>query len=271
VGLVVIRVLGPPRSNGCFSNGIVVGGGGSAGNGIQHTITVDGRFDDNDVAMGGGVVPPIYSLEARNILMDKEEVLDMMPNDIGRPKDEEVVDMMPNGIGHPKDEEVVKTAVSIICLYLCIVFNYAFISTIFCHSTFIQIIRRATPTELTIRNGFKKGMFYSHHACTNDGCLNAVCPLGHMCKCSLHTKLGPVLSAFCFDVLSNGNRAKSCINKTARNEKLGCIFLQESSGFLYFPFRSPVFDRNLNFRSAVILFFGTNRSKNLRSKTKAAG
>ena len=50
---------------------------------------------------------------------------------------------------------------------------------------------------------------------------------------------------------------------------LGCIFLPESSGFLYFPFRTPVFDRNLNFRSAVILFFGIKRSKNLRSKTKA--
>ena len=89
--LLTSNIVGPPRSNGCFSNGIVVGGGGSAGNGIQHTITVDGRFDDNDVAMGGGVVPPIYSLEARNILMDKEEVLDMMPNDIGRPKDEDAV------------------------------------------------------------------------------------------------------------------------------------------------------------------------------------
>ena len=51
-------------------------------------------------------------------------------------------------------------------------------------------------------------------------------------------------------------------------EDLGCIFLPESSGFLYFPFLSPVFDRNLNFRSAVTLFFGTKRSKNLRSKTK---
>ena len=52
---------------------------------------------------------------------------------------------------------------------------------------------------------------------------------------------------------------------------LGCIFLPESSGFLYFPFRTPVFDRNLNFRSAVTLFFGIKRSKNLRSKTKAMG
>ena len=53
--------------------------------------------------------------------------------------------------------------------------------------------------------------------------------------------------------------------------ELGCIFLPESSGFLYFPFRSPVSHRNLNFRSAVILFFGIKRSKNLRSKTKASG
>jgi hypothetical protein len=52
---------------------------------------------------------------------------------------------------------------------------------------------------------------------------------------------------------------------------LGCIFLPESSGFLYFPFRSPFSHRNLNFRSAVTLFFGTNRSKNLLSKTKASG
>ena len=36
---------------------------------------------------------------------------------------------------------------------------------------------------------------------------------------------------------------------------LGCIFLLESSGFLYFPFLSPVFHRNLNFGSAVTLFF----------------
>jgi len=50
--------------------------------------------------------------------------------------------------------------------------------------------------------------------------------------------------------------------------RLGCIFLPESSGFLYFPFLSPVFDRNLNFCSAVTLFFRTKRSKNLRSKTK---
>jgi len=52
---------------------------------------------------------------------------------------------------------------------------------------------------------------------------------------------------------------------------LGCIFLPESSGFLYFPFRSPVSHRNLNFRSAVILFIGRKRSKNLRSKTKTMG
>ena len=52
---------------------------------------------------------------------------------------------------------------------------------------------------------------------------------------------------------------------------LGCIFLPESSGFLYFPFRSPVSHRNLNFCSAVILFIGIKRSKNLRSKTKASG
>jgi hypothetical protein len=52
---------------------------------------------------------------------------------------------------------------------------------------------------------------------------------------------------------------------------LGCIFLPESSGFLYFPIRSPVSHRNLNFHSAVILFFGIKRSKNLRSKTKASG
>ena len=52
---------------------------------------------------------------------------------------------------------------------------------------------------------------------------------------------------------------------------LGCIFLPESSGFLYFPFRTPVFDRNLNFRSAVILFNGIKRSKNLCSKTKSSG
>jgi len=52
---------------------------------------------------------------------------------------------------------------------------------------------------------------------------------------------------------------------------LGCIFLPESSGFLYFPFRSTVFHRNLNFCSAVILFIGIKRSKNLRSKTKASG
>ena len=49
----------------------------------------------------------------------------------------------------------------------------------------------------------------------------------------------------------------------------GCIFLLESSGFLYFPFRSPV--SHINFRSAVILFIGIKRSKNLRSKTKAMG
>jgi len=48
---------------------------------------------------------------------------------------------------------------------------------------------------------------------------------------------------------------------------LGCIFLPESSGFLYFPFRLPFFHRNLNFGSAVILFFGIKRSKKLRSKT----
>ena len=52
---------------------------------------------------------------------------------------------------------------------------------------------------------------------------------------------------------------------------LGCIFLPESSGFLYFPFRTPVFDRNLDFRSAVILYIGIKRSKNLRSKTKTMG
>ena len=55
------------------------------------------------------------------------------------------------------------------------------------------------------------------------------------------------------------------------NYPLGCIFLPESSGFLYFLFWSPVFHRNLNFCSAVILFFGIKRSKNLRSKTKASG
>ena len=38
-----------------------------------------------------------------------------------------------------------------------------------------------------------------------------------------------------------------------------------------FPFLLPVSHRNLNFRSAVILFFGIKRSKNLRSKTKASG
>ena len=48
-----------------------------------------------------------------------------------------------------------------------------------------------------------------------------------------------------------------------------CIFLPESSEFLYFLFRLPVSHRNLDFRSAVILFFGIKRSKNLRSKSKA--
>ena len=83
-----------------------------------------------------------------------------------------------------------------------------------------------------ISNGFKKGMFYSHHACMDDGCLNAVCSLGHMCKCSLHTKLGPVLTAFCFDVLSNGNRAKGCIIAAEQRQKSldkGCMMCNGSS------------------------------------------
>jgi len=62
-------------------------------------------------------------------------------------------------------------------------------------------------------------------------------------------------------------RGKGRRGQKARMDGLGCIFLPESSGFLYFPFRSPFSHRNLNFRSAVTLFFGTNRSKNLRSKT----
>ena len=60
-------------------------------------------------------------------------------------------------------------------------------------------------------------------------------------------------------------------SSTSHHHGLGCIFLPESSGFLYFPFRSPVSHRNLNFRSAVILFIGRKRSKNLRSKTKTMG
>ena len=59
------------------------------------------------------------------------------------------------------------------------------------------------------------------------------------------------------------------LHLSSRSIRLGCIFLPESSGFLYFPFQSPVSHRNLDFRSAVILFFGIKRSKNLRSKTKA--
>jgi hypothetical protein len=52
----------------------------------------------------------------------------------------------------------------------------------------------------------------------------------------------------------------------ASTKKLGCIFLPESSGFLYFPFRTPVSHRNLNFHSAVTLFFGTNKAKTFAVK-----
>jgi hypothetical protein len=93
----------------------------------------------DNVAMGGKVVPMIYPFDAINMLMDKEEVVVMKPNDIGRPKDKEVVVMKPNDIGrpkdkevvvmkpnvigHPKDKEVDKTAVSITYFYLFICFN----------------------------------------------------------------------------------------------------------------------------------------------------
>ena len=65
----------------------------------------------------------IYPFDAINILMDKEEVVVMKPNDIGRPKEEEVVVMKPNVIGRPKEKEVDKTAVSITYFYLFICFN----------------------------------------------------------------------------------------------------------------------------------------------------
>ena len=77
----------------------------------------------DNVAMGGKVVPMIYPFDAINILMDKEEVVVMKPNDIGRTKEEEVVVMKPNHIGRAKEEEVDKTAVSITYFYLFICFN----------------------------------------------------------------------------------------------------------------------------------------------------
>ena len=85
---------------------------------------------------------------------------------------------------------------------------------------------------MKITNGFKKGRFHSHIACTVDGCLDAVCPLGHKCKCSVHKLLGPVLTALCFPVLPNGNRKKSCFNTVALNEKQqdkGCKMCNGSS------------------------------------------
>lgn len=85
---------------------------------------------------------------------------------------------------------------------------------------------------MTISNGFKKGRFYSHLACTDDGCLNTVCSLGHICKCFLHKKLSAILTALCFDVLSNGNRAKSCIYAAEQRKKnldKGCVMCNGSN------------------------------------------
>ena len=63
-------------------------------------------------------------------------------------------------------------------------------------------------------------------------------------------------------------RGKGRRGQKARMDGLGCIFLPESSGFLYFPFRSPFSHRNLNFRSAVTLFFGTKGAKTFAVKRR---
>ena len=48
-------------------------------------------------------------------------------------------------------------------------------------------------------------------------------------------------------------KATSCVERW--NATLGCIFLQESSGFLIFPFRWHFFHRNQDSCSAVTFFY----------------
>jgi hypothetical protein len=74
------------------------------------------------------------------------------------------------------------------------------------------------PEDLYEKNGFKLSVFYTDQPCQVRNCKDPACVFGHICKCSIHMKIGAVLKGECFSLFKNGDCTKSCLRKSKQGK-----------------------------------------------------